>query len=145
MEQLQALVHQLAAPLTPDQAAFIQGKQQGEGGASGCPPCFGAGLKFRLETSLPGDAELAYLSQPVPPSRHAQLTFSLDAVRAAAAAAAGPTRRAEEIGVDWLDRLVISFYGDEKPLGRRRIWLLLFITGSGVSAFITSNMIPLIC
>ena len=120
VEQLHALVVQLTASLSPDQAAFIHSGQEPRGAAAAGPaPCFGAGLKFRLETVRPSDEELAYLSQPVPQSRRSHLTFDLDAVQAVAAAAAAP-RQADEVGVDWLEKLVVSFYGDEKPLGNKR-------------------------
>jgi hypothetical protein len=122
LEQLHSSVKQLAAPLSPDQTAFIQGtkqQQQQEKSTADVPLCFGAGFKFRIEPCLPTEAELAYLARTAaPPARHAQLTFSLEAVQAAAAAAAGSKRPAEGIGVDWLEKLIVSFYGDEKPLGK---------------------------
>ena len=113
---MHALVQQLAASLSPEQVAFLQGGQEPEGAAAGPTPCFGAGLKFRLEKVRPRDEELAYLTQPVPQSRRSHLTFDLDTVQAAAAAAA--PKQADEVGVDWLEKLVMTFYKEEKPLGR---------------------------
>jgi hypothetical protein len=117
LEQLHSAVQQLVSLLSSDQIAYIlKGNKETE--SADTPPCFGAGLKFRIEPGppVPTEAELAYLARPASPARHAaQLTFSLEAVQAAAAAAKRP---AEGIGVNWLEKLIVTFYGDEKPLGK---------------------------
>lgn len=117
VEELQTLASQLAAPLSADQAAYVQGSQQQQQKA-GTATCFGAGLKVCLEeeSSLPGEEELAYLAQPLPAASRPQLSFSLDALQAAAMPKG---RAAEGVGAEWLEQLVASFYGDEQPLGKK--------------------------